>query len=225
MTISLHRQRLIARFALAMAVLGTTVGQLHALARHATTDGKSDLELPLTRAWAEPAAELFRPILDWSDPDTVYLAYGKIWFPVFAAFTLAAFVVYKNRRPAGFEKWSFRVALTGYLIATASTVGGYYTPYLDESFLFLGLPGLLVTALGSTALGLTMLKNRLRPALSAWLLVVFIPGFIAIPMVTSMGSVVLPLAWAWALAARFQIRQASELPDVIPSGSYTPRRG
>jgi hypothetical protein len=40
-------------------------------------------------------------LLTRADPDLVYLTYGKIWLPVFAAFTLCAFVVHQLRRPAG----------------------------------------------------------------------------------------------------------------------------
>ena len=202
MNASPNMQRLIAKIALYTAIIGTVVGELHALARHATVDGKSDLELPLTEAWAVPAADALRPLLDWANPDTVYLTYGKIWLPVFVAFTLAAFVVHQNRRPAGFEKWAWRVALPGYVIATASTFGDYYTPYLDESFLFLGVPGLLLTAVGSTLLGIALLMNRFRPRVSALLLVGFIPLLIGISMVTSLGNAVLPVIWAWVFAVR-----------------------
>ena len=87
----------IGRFAWVMAWVGLVVGQLHALSRFATADGKEDLELPWTAAWAEPAADVFAPLLDWADPDLVYVTYGKIWFPVFVAFTLCAFVVYRRR--------------------------------------------------------------------------------------------------------------------------------
>ena len=43
-------QRLIGRFAWIMAWVGLVVGALHALARHATAEGKEDLNQPLTRA-------------------------------------------------------------------------------------------------------------------------------------------------------------------------------
>lgn len=209
MNTSPNMQRLIAKLALYTAIIGTVVGELHALARHATVDGQSDLELPLTEAWAVPAADALRPLLDWADPDTVYLTYGKIWLPVFVAFTLAALVVHQNRRPTGFEKWAWRVALSGYVIATASTFGDYYTPYLDESFLFLGVPGLMLTAVGSTLLGIALLKNRFRPRVTSLLLVGFIPLFIGIGMVTSLGNAVLPVIWAWVFAVR---RVTRDLP-------------
>ncbi len=94
-------ERQIGRFAWVMAWVGLVVGQLHALARFRTADGKEDLDdYPLTAAWAEPADDLLSPLLDWADPDMVYVTYGKIWLPVFLAFTLCALVVYRRRRPA-----------------------------------------------------------------------------------------------------------------------------
>ena len=85
---SAETQRRIGCFAWVMAWVGLVLGQLHALARFATEDGKEDLEMPLTAAWAKPAADLLQPLLGWADPDIVYITYGKIWFPVFLAFTL-----------------------------------------------------------------------------------------------------------------------------------------
>ena len=77
----LNRHRVaIGRFAWWMAWVGLVGGQLHALSRFATDDGKDDLALPLTAAWAVPAADLLDPLLSWSDPVEVYLSYGKLWF-------------------------------------------------------------------------------------------------------------------------------------------------
>ena len=105
-------ERQIGRFAWVMAWVGLVVGQLHALARFRTADGLEDIDpdnYPLTAAWAVPADDLLSPLLDWGDPDLVYVTYGKIWFPVFLAFTLCAVVVYRRRRPRGFEKWVWRI--------------------------------------------------------------------------------------------------------------------
>ena len=55
--------------------------------------------------------DLLAPLLDWGDPDLVYVTYGKIWFPVFLAFTLCALVVHRRRQPTGFEKWVWRLAI------------------------------------------------------------------------------------------------------------------
>lgn len=94
-------QRVIGRVAWLMAWVGLVVGELHALARHATAAGQEDLDQPLTRGWSAPASRVLRPLLDCSDPDTGYLTYGKIRLPVYAAFTLCAFVVRRRRRSQG----------------------------------------------------------------------------------------------------------------------------
>ena len=81
---SIKRQRTIGRYAWVMAWFGLAAGQLHALARHNTVDGKNDLKLPLTRLWSDPARSALKRLLDWANPDAVYLTYGKIWLPVFS---------------------------------------------------------------------------------------------------------------------------------------------
>ena len=91
-----EHQRLIGRCAWVAAWVGLVVGQLHALSRFATAEGAEDLPLPATAAWAAPAAEALSPLLGWGDADLVYVTYGKIWFPLFLAFTLCAFVIYRK---------------------------------------------------------------------------------------------------------------------------------
>lgn len=214
--------REIGRFAWVMAWVGLVVGQLHALARFETADGKEDLELPLTAAWAEPAADVLRPLLSWADPDIVYITYGKIWFPVFLAFTLCAMVVYRRREPRGFEKWVWRVAIVGYAVATVGVFLDYWTQWTGnyngdgiEATLFsvafaVTVPGLLLTLLGSTVLGVTLLVKRFRPTLPALLLALMIPLAIGILQVTSMGSAALPVMFAFGILGA-RISRTSEL--------------
>ena len=198
----------IGRFAWVMAWVGLIGGQLHALARHATEDGKADLDLPATAFWAEPAARTLKPLLDWGDPDLVYVTYGKLWLPVFLAFTLCAFVVHRRRHPQGFEKWAWRVALAGYVGAVVSVTTDYWTQWTGEynalfdiSFV-LGLPAFFVTMIGSTVLGITLLRKGFRPLLPAWLLAVTLPLVFVITSVTSMGSTALPIAFAFGILGR-----------------------
>jgi hypothetical protein len=214
--------REIGRFAWVMAWIGLAMGQLHALARFETVDGREDLEVPLTKLWAEPAADLLRPLLDWADPDIVYVTYGKIWFPVFLAFTLCAVVVYRRREPMRFEKWVWTVAITGYVVATVGVFLDYWTQWTGnyngdglEATLFtiafaVTVPGLLLTLLGSTALGITLLANRFRPASAALLLTLVIPLALGILQVTSMGSAALPVMFAFAILGR-RIARTAEL--------------
>lgn len=206
------------------ASAGLVLGQLHALARFETEEGESDLELPLTRAWAVPAARAVRPLLDWDDPQSVYWSYGKIWLPIFAAMTLCALVVFRHRHPVGFERWVWRITLTGYALATLSTFGAYYTPWTDESFLVLALPGLAITALGSTTLGVVLLRRGLRPRILGIALVGFIPCFLLITEITSMGNVILPIGFAWAYAASSVVRTRS-YGSVAPTSPAPAVRG
>jgi hypothetical protein len=225
--VSVKTQVRIGRFAWVMAWVGLVVGQLHALARHATTDGKEDLQQQLTAAWAEPAADLLQPLLDWGHPDIVYITYGKIWFPVFLAFTLCAYVVYLRRRPVGFEKWAWRSAIAAYTLATGAVLLTYWTQWTGdyngsgiEGTLFtlawfLTLPGLLLTLLSSAVLGVTLVVKRFRPTLPALLLALLIPLAFGITEVTSMGSAALPVMFAFGILGR-RIARAASTPTPQP---------
>jgi len=221
---SVERQRTIGRFAWVMAWFGLVAGQLHALARHNTIDGKNDLKLPLTRLWSDPARSALKPLLDWASADAVYLTYGKIWLPVFLGFTLCALVVRRRRRPSGFEKWAWRVALTGYVWASFGvfcdywTQLGTYNAFFGPAFL-ITIPGLLVTLIGSTLLGIALLRNGLTPKLPAWLLTLMIPLAIGIAQVTSMGSFALPVMFAFGILGH---RIAHETTDTQAVEATTP---
>lgn len=217
--------RWINRVAWAMAALGTVVGQLHALARF--QGHPSDLEeSPLARAWAEPATELLRPLLDWSDEWTVYVTYGKLWTPVCAAFTAAAYLVYRRRRPAGVERRLWQVTLAAYVAMAVSVFGDYFTPWMDQMFVVGVLASLVIGASGIW-LGLLLLRRGFRPRVTAVLIALFIPFLFAITTVTSLGSALLPLMWGWALAAQAVVRRErlAERVDqgVAPAVSVVPR--
>jgi hypothetical protein len=207
-TATTDRDHLVARLSWISAWAALVLGQLHALSRFATEDGASDLESGTVRFWAEPAADLLSPLLTWADPDVVYATYGKLWLPVFVLFTAAAFVAHRHRAPRGFEKWAWRVVLVAYVGACLSVLGEYWTQWgeepnalLDTVFL-ISIPFILLTMLGSSVLGVTLLVKRYRPWPAAALVALAVPGFVVIPVFTSLGNIVLPLAFGWALAIR-----------------------
>src|SRR5215203_2709823 len=72
MEITTATARRISQSAWIMAALGTVVGQVHALARAQAHPGDF-AESPLARVWGEPAIRMLKPLLDWSDPWTVYV--------------------------------------------------------------------------------------------------------------------------------------------------------
>ncbi|WP_353808360.1 hypothetical protein [Agromyces sp. SYSU T00194] len=214
------RARLIATLAWVLAAFGTVAGQLHAVSRAAAHP--EDLASPLLAAWVVPAMDALRPLLDWGDPVLVYWTYGKIWLPVCLAFLAAAVLVYRARRPIGAERVLWRVQLGAYGLLTVALTGDYYTPWTDVFFL-VGLAAALVIGLGGAALGVVLLRRGFRPRTTAWLLIAFLPGFFVITELTSMGSVMLPLMWGWALAAESVARRSrASARAAIGSGRRTP---
>lgn len=216
------RDRQIGRFAWVMAWAGLVIGQLHALSRFRTESGKSDLDLAGTGWWAEPATDALMPLLDWASADTVYYTYGKLWLPVFVAFTLCAFVVHRRRAPEGKERWAWRFALVGYVGACVSVAAEYWTQWgagsdalLDAVFVAT-MPFVVLTMLASTALGITLLRKGFRPRISAVLLTLAFPGALVITEVTSMGNIVLPIAFAFGILGR-RIAKTAELTQ--PAGA------
>jgi hypothetical protein len=202
MQISDSTARVVGRVAWLGAWAGVVLAPIHALSRFATADGQEDLESPAVRAWAEPAAERFRALLDWSNPDTVYVSYGKGWFFLFLAATACAFLVRRTRDPRGLERIAWPIALTGLVIATASVLGDYFTPWTDQSFILLGLPGVLISLVGSLLLGIALLRCRYQPRLTGWLLVLWFPLFVLLSSLVAMGAAALPMLFAWGLAGR-----------------------
>jgi hypothetical protein len=227
MTITTATERRIGAFAWTMAWFGLVAGQVHALARHRTADGRSDLDLPATRFWAEPAGDALRPLLDWASPDTVYLTWGKVWIPVFLAFTLCAFVMVRQREPRGFgfERVAWWAAIATYVAATASVVAYYGLQWNGftavegpaDILMFTSLPLMMLT---TTVLGITLLVKGFRPRLPAVLLALQIPLLIGITTVTSLGSGALPVMFAFGLLGR-RIARDDEVVET-PQRSTTP---
>jgi hypothetical protein len=69
---------------------------------------------------------------------------------------------------------------------------------LDTIFL-VTVPFLLVTMVGSTLLGIALLRRGLRPIAPALLLTLTIPALVLISMVTSLGNVTLPIMFAFGI--------------------------
>jgi hypothetical protein len=81
------------------------------------------------------------------------------------------------------------------------------------------LPAVLLTLVGSSLLGVALLRRRFRPRATAWLLALTFPLAFAIEMVTSMGNLALPVAFAFGLAGRRLAGSAAQSPDVVTESS------
>jgi hypothetical protein len=186
------------------------VAPLHALARFATADGASDLESPIVSAWAEPARIAAGRLLTFASPDTVYTTYGKFWLLFMASVVWCALAM-RSQRPgvlsAG-ERWGWRLALTGYTLTALGSLVSYWLLLVDLGYLFLTIPGLLIGFIGSTTLGVALLRRRVRPRITGWLLTLDVPLTIVMSSMGSMATGVWPLALAWG-AAGWQLWRSS----------------
>ena len=108
----------------------------------------------------------------------------------------------------GLERIAWPIALTGLTLETASVAGDYYTPWIDESFLFIGLPGMLISLIGSLLLGIALLRRRFRPYTTGWLLVLSFPLMVLLSELVAMGAAALPTLFAWGLAGRAMAARA-----------------
>ena len=218
-----RRDRRIGMAAWVMAWVGLVVGQFHAMARHNTVDGSSDLDAWTTRVWSDPAREFFAPLLEWANPDAVYLTYGKIWFPVFLAYTLCAFVLYQRRQPRGFERFAWLFAITAYAWGCVAVLVSYWTQWthttalLDIAFVVLDIPAVLLGWLGSTMLGITLIVRGYRPRATGWLIALTIPLAFVIGMFTSLGSAALPEMFAFGIAGLVLARELRSEPAPTPT--------
>ncbi|TCC54431.1 hypothetical protein E0H73_38970 [Kribbella pittospori] len=215
-----HEHGLVRRLAWPAVGIAVVLAPLHALARFATADGKEDLDSGVVRFWAEPAARALQPLLDWSDADTVYRAYGKAWPVLIAAAIVSAVLVRRSRRPGRLERWGWRLTLPG-LTLMALGLFGFFWLGRDAAYVVAGLPGFLLAIVGSVMLGIAFLRDGFRPWLVPALLLAWLPLDLALSGVLSAGAGTVPMMAAWALAVRTVRRDAvsrSARPGALPSG-------
>lgn len=182
--------------AVVAGVIGLIVAPLHALAYFAT--GEPAGLLP----WAAPGHAALRPLLEWSGPDVVYKTYGKISLLVIGGFTAGLFALraQRVRYASGAERGGLRVAIIGYPLLLLGLFVEYWTPFLELGFRALTLPGLLLTLVGSTLIGVGQLRARQQPRVAAWLLSLSVPAVLA--TVAAIGHIIAGLAVldvAWIL--------------------------
>lgn len=139
---------------------------------------------------------------------------GQRLAPGFVAFTLCAFVVARARQPERLERWAWRVFLTGCVIGCVGVLLEYWTQWTGRvegdglearifafAFVF-AMVGLPLIVLGATAVGIVLLVKGFSPVVPALLLAAMVPLDLAIAQVTSMGSLLLPVMFAFGLLGR-----------------------
>ena len=194
-------------YAVIAAVAAVVLSPLLALSYFATADGAEELQSRTVAAWAGPTRDLVGGLLTWAAPDRVYATYVQAFALLFPAVLLCALAV-RAQRPRGTrtERVGWRITLTGYGIATAGLLGASFIlvagsnagPALDIVFLALMLPGMFLSTLGSTVLGIALLRARYTPRLTPWLLALAFPSMVVVPTLlghNSLGMVPLIVGW------------------------------
>lgn len=225
---------IVARLALTAALLGSLVAPVVAVSYLHTPEGVEYLEQPSIAAWVGPATVLLRPLLDGLGVDRVYLVGTQAMAVLWLATVAAALAVARRRRPAGLERVWWWIALLGYGWFAAGLLGfgllaGLLPPAdaaADVVFLAGMLPGLLASLIGSSLLGIGMLRRRDPGRGAAWLLALAVPLWLFANLVLGHNSIgLLPLMWAWALASRSAVRRPRSGPvPVTRPGSRSGRR-
>ncbi len=192
---------------MAGAVTSLVLVPLHGLARFNPALGHRDLEECCAAWWGRPGLEALQPLLGWSDPFSVYLWYGRVWILLIAAMTFCAFAVHAVLRPLNrTQTWAWRVVLTGLVLETLGISGAFLTPWLDQFYLWVGTPGIMLGLLGGTVLGISSLRRGPLPRFTAVLLTVGILTEIVLSTFVYAGAAVVPMLFAWAVAGRAAAR-------------------
>ena len=206
---SARTTRLIGLYAVIAACFAAVVAPLLALSYLATSGGVDQLENPTVSAWAVPGRDLAGGLLTWASPDRVYGTYWLLFYPLFAATFLCARAVHA-RRPSDagpLERWGWRLALVGYALGpimglaaiAVIIIGSADNVVIDVAFVALMVPGLLIDAIGSTVLGIALLRKSYRPRITAWLLALAFPSVLVISsLLGNFGLGLLPVLAAWA---------------------------
>lgn len=200
-------------YAAVAAAASLVLAPLLALAYFATPDGAGELETGTVSAWAEPARDAAGSLLTFASTDRVYSTYLQALAVLFPAILVCAWIT-RTRRPRDggrLERWAWRVTLTGYAllvtgvlaVALVLVAAAPDAPVTNTIFLALVVPGTLLGTTGSTALGIALLRSGYRPRVTAWLLTLAFPLWIAGSVVLGHNGIgLVPLFAAWAAAAR-----------------------
>lgn len=204
--------RATSRYAVAAATGAVVFSPLLALAYFATAEGAASAEEALLAAWIPPARDVAGGLVSFGSADVVYAVYTLVLAALFPAVVLAARVA-RSARPAqqrGSERWGWRLTLGGYMLfgiglAVVSPLLLAFGPQagiVNMMFLATMLPGLLVGLIGSTVLGIGLLRSGYRPRLAGWLLALALPlWFLGSAGLGHNSLGLVPQFVAWAVAA------------------------
>lgn len=204
----LRNPRVVGFYAVVAGVASVVIAPLLALSYFAIPDGGSELQTATVAAWARPARSLAGGLLTFATPDRVYATYTQLMLLVFPSILVCALLAKAGREPGrGGERWGWRISLAGYTILNVGLLALFTLLFaadpngsaVNMTFSLLMVPGMLISLIGSTVLGIALLRARYTPRLTAWLLTLSIPCMVVGSAVlghNSLGLIALTLAWA-----------------------------
>lgn len=176
------------------------------LAYLATPEGREYLAQASVRAWAEPAADLLGPLLE--SPATTYTVLTAVLAVLFPAVPLATLSMRRFDTQAGRAGraawWGALVGAAGFALTLAAASMLLIVLAPDSPAVELAHGGmllfLLVLLLGSTALGVHLVRRGRR---AAWWLALAVPGFVVGSIVLGHNSIgLVPVVIGWAVLTR-----------------------
>jgi hypothetical protein len=200
--------RLVGLYAALAALAAAVVSPLLALAYLSTSQGGNDIDSAPVSWWASPILRHAGSLVTWHTPDRAYATYTQALALLFPAVLLCALTARRCRGSVSRgEQWGWRVALGGYwlaclglLAASVTLVPGHAdSPALNAVFVAVLLPAMVLSVIGSTMLGIALLRGRYRPRVAAWLLALAIPLLAAGNILGHNSLGMLPLMIAWGL--------------------------
>lgn len=202
--------RLAGLSAVIAAAAAVLVSPLLALSYFATDEGAAELEKGTVSAWADPGRDLAGGLLTWASPQRVYGTYWLLFWVLFAAVFVCARAVHARRSAGGgrLEHWGWRAALVGYGLGTVGAIaacvilvaGSTADAAIDVAFVALMLPATAIDVIGSTVLGIALLRSRYEPRITPWLLALVFPSMLVLPAVLGNLSLgLLPVLLAWGV--------------------------
>ena len=193
--------------ALVAAVLGLLILPLITVAYAVSGDGAGS-----DPAWGPAVRDLVGPLVTFAEPDTVYSAYGKVYLLVLLGLLVGLLGLFRLRQGgvSGPERWGFRLSVLGLVASLGGVVTDYTvfedTPVENLGFVIGSLIGLLLLVVGSLLLGVAWLRVDGAPRLGAWLVLLAVPGMVALGALGFGNLPSMPIAWfcvAWLALGRY----------------------
>jgi hypothetical protein len=172
--------RLVGLYAVVAGVAAVVISPLLAMSYFGIEDGADELDSATVSAWADPGRDIADGLLTFASADRVYATYIQIFSLLMPALFLCAWTVRRRRTgtEGRIERWAWPLALVGY---ACLGLGGLVVAFLligaspngnvvNAPFLALIIPGILLGTIGSTVLGIALIRAGYRPTVAPWLL-------------------------------------------------------